>query len=89
MLRVLTICLRNVVYCIVKFMRLFRICSNKDDFEVKAQTLYSDFKSRGYSTKWLDTALDKVCSLSDNTNLIPTKKKCVFKSTFSPLSPER
>ncbi len=72
-----------------QFMRLFRICSNKDDFEAKAQNLYSDFRSRGYPIKWLDTALDKIRSLPEDTGLTPKNKKfsCVFKSTFSPLSP--
>ncbi len=73
-----------------QFMRLFCICSNKDDFEAKAQNLYSDFRSRGYPIKWLDTALDKIRSLPEDTSLTPKNKKfsCVFKSTFSPLSPE-
>ncbi len=72
-----------------QFTRLFRICSSRDDFEAKAQNLYSDFRSRGYPIKWLDTVLDKIRSLPEDTSLTPKNNKfsCVFKSTFSPLSP--
>ncbi len=40
--------------------------------------------------KWLDTALDIIRSLPEDTGLTPKNKKfsCVFKSTFSPLSPD-
>ncbi len=75
-----------------QFLRLHRICSGREDFEAKAQSLYMDFKSRGYPNKWLDTALEKVSSLQkqEEINLTMNKRNrnfsCIFKSTYSPLS---
>lgn len=74
----------------VVFMRLFRIRSNKDDIKAKAQTLYSDFRYRGYPNKWLNTALHKISTLLDDTNLSPQNKMFFFcfNLLLVPLSPE-
>lgn len=74
-----------------QFTRLHRICSDKNDFEVKARLLYRDFNSRGYPNNWLDTALNKVrASGTHSSNLVSkqNENRCILKLTHSPLSRE-
>lgn len=72
-----------------QFTRLHRICSDKRDFEAKAQLLYRDFSSRGYPATWLDAALNKVRASEiqpsvQTTN--PNQNRLILKLTYSPLS---
>lgn len=55
----------------------------------KQSFFFNDFSSRGYPDDWLETALNKIRSSSNNSSL---KEKnvfsCIFKLMYSPLSYE-
>lgn len=59
--------------CGLPFSQFTRqICSDRIDFKTKPMLLYSDFSSRGYLDIWLDTALNEICSSSNNS--VPKEK---------------
>lgn len=65
-----------------QFIRLKRICSNQDDFEVKANDMAQRFRERGYNQMVIDQAMERVSCKTRSELLNPAPKMSENVVTF-------
>ena len=72
-----------------QFLRVRRICSDDQDFQIETDKMYRQFLARGYSKDILDGALYKLNSAPSDTQNNKKKKKdhsVICCTTYTPLS---